>query len=82
MLTKYLAAAMGHAHYEMLPGDGMYYGEIRKCRGVYATAPTLEKCRDELAQVLEDWVLFRVHQRLSVPTIDGVVLRVKRVAAA
>jgi len=43
MLTKYLEAAMRHAHYEILADDGTYYGEIPKCRGVYANAPAIFK---------------------------------------
>jgi predicted RNase H-like HicB family nuclease len=69
MLTKYLEAAMRHAHYEILKDDGTYYGEIPGCRGVYANATTLEKCRSELAQVLDDWVLFRIYKNLALPRI-------------
>jgi len=82
MLTKYLEAAMRHAHYEILKDDGTYYGEIPKCRGVYASAPTLEECRSELAQVLEDWLLFRIHKNLALPKIDGIKLTVKKEVAA
>jgi predicted RNase H-like HicB family nuclease len=82
MLTKYLEAAMRHAHYEILKDDGTYYGEIPGCRGVYANATTLEKCRIELAQVLEDWVLFRIYKNLSLPKIDGIKLTVKKEIAA
>ena len=74
MLTKYLDAAMRTAHYEILPDDGTYYGEIPACQGVYANSQTLEECRNELAEVLEDWVLFRIHKNLAVPTIGGVEL--------
>ena len=69
MLTKYLEAAMRHAHYEILKDDGTYYGEIPGCQGVYANATTLEKCRSELAQVLDDWVLFRIYKNLALPKI-------------
>jgi predicted RNase H-like HicB family nuclease len=82
MLTDYLSAALRHAHYEILSDDGTYYGEIPECRGVYANASTLEGCRDELASVLEDWLLFRVHQNLALPVIDGLELEVKREPAA
>jgi predicted RNase H-like HicB family nuclease len=82
MLTKYLEAAMRHAHYEILTDDGSYYGEIRKCRGVYANAPTLEECRSELEQTLEDWLFFRIYKNLSIPKIDGIKLTIKKEAAA
>jgi len=82
MLTEYLAAAMRHAHYEILEDDGSYYGEIPVCRGVYANTSTLEQCRDELARVLEDWLLFRIHRHLPIPGIDGLELTVKKEVAA
>lgn len=82
MLTKYLEAAMRHGHYEILADDGTYYGEVPVCPGVYANAPTLEECRTELAQVLEDWLLFRIYKNLSLPGIDGVELIVDREIAA
>jgi len=82
MLTKYLEAAMKHAHYEILADDGTYYGSIPKCRGVYANAPTLEGCRSELEQALEDWVLFRIYKNLALPKIDGIKLTIKKEVAA
>ena len=80
MLTEYLAAAMKHAHYDILKEDGTYYGETPECPGVYVNAATLEECRSELAEVLEDWVLFRVHKNLPLPTIDGPELTVRKEA--
>jgi predicted RNase H-like HicB family nuclease len=82
MLTDYLQAALRHARYEILADDATFYGEIPKCRGVYANAATLEQCRADLAQTLEDWVLFRIHRHLPLPTIDGLRLTVKKEKAA
>ena len=80
MLLEYIQAALRHAEYEILPDDGTYYGEIRECNGVYANATTLEECREQLRQVLEEWVLFRVHRNLPLPPIDGIELTIKEVA--
>jgi predicted RNase H-like HicB family nuclease len=80
MLTAYLDAAMRSAHYELLPEDGQYYGEIPQCNGVYATAAALEICREQLREVLEEWVLFRVHRHLTLPVVAGVELAVKESA--
>lgn len=52
------------ARYEILDDDHSFYGEIRECPGVYASAETLEKCRGELEEVLEEWILFRVYKNL------------------
>jgi predicted RNase H-like HicB family nuclease len=81
VLIKYLDAAMRHAHYEILKDDGSYYGEIPECQGVYANARTLEECREILAEVLEDWLLFRIHQNLAIPPIDELVLSVTKEVA-
>ncbi|MBN2498369.1 MAG: type II toxin-antitoxin system HicB family antitoxin [Deltaproteobacteria bacterium] len=80
MLLEYVQAAMRHAKYEIIEDDRRYYGEIPECKGVYAQAPTLEDCRDELQEVLEEWMLFRIHRNLSLPTIDGIELSIKDVA--
>ena len=80
MLLEYIDAALRHARYEILKDDGTYYGEIPECNGVYANAATLEACREELREVLEEWVLFWVHRHLSLPVIDGIELTIKEVA--
>ena len=80
MLTDYLRAALHHAHYEILPDDGTFYGEIEGFRGVYANAETLEACREELAEVLEEWLLFRVSRGLSLPIVDGLSINIQKVA--
>ena len=66
MLRDYMRAAMRRAKYEILPHDGSYYGEIPGLDGVFANALTLESCRDQLAEVLEDWILVGVAERHSI----------------
>jgi predicted RNase H-like HicB family nuclease len=73
MIRKYIQAGMEHARYEILPDDGTFYGEIRECPGVYSNASTLEKCRNELEEVLEEWILFRIYKNLEIPPIDNIV---------
>ena len=70
MLLAYIQAALRQAKYEILPDDGSYYGEVPACQGVYAQAATLAACREELREVLEGWVLFRIQPYLSLPIID------------
>lgn len=80
MLTKYIRAAMSKARYEILPDDGTFYGEIPGFNGVYANADTLEACRNELEEVLEDWILLSVSLHYSLPHVDGIQLTVGEVA--
>jgi predicted RNase H-like HicB family nuclease len=70
MLLKYIQAGLRDAKYEILADDGSYYyGEIPEFNGVYANANTLEECREQLREVLEEWVLFRVHRNLRLPVV-------------
>ncbi|HOF89117.1 MAG TPA: type II toxin-antitoxin system HicB family antitoxin [Armatimonadota bacterium] len=80
MLLKYLQAAMHQAHYEILADDQSYYGEIPGFAGVYANADTLEACRDELEEVLEEWLFFRISHHLPLPIINDMELKIKDVA--
>lgn len=80
MLTNYIRAALHRARYEILPDDGSFYGEIPGFEGVYANTQTLEACREELAEVLEEWVLFRVSKNLPLPAVDGIELTIREVA--
>ncbi len=80
MLTDYIRAALHRARYEILPDDCSFYGEIPGFEGVYSDAATLEACREELAEVLEEWILFRVSRNLSLPVVDGIELVIKEVA--
>jgi len=80
MLTSYIRAAMRRAKYEILSDDSTLYGEIPGFQGVYANASTLEGCREELEEVLEEWILFRVSKGLPLPVVEGQELVIKEVA--
>ena len=62
------------------PDDEGFYAEIPALQGVWARAPTLEACREELQSALEDWILFRVARQLTLPEVDGIALAGNRVA--
>ncbi|MDQ3633619.1 MAG: type II toxin-antitoxin system HicB family antitoxin [Acidobacteriota bacterium] len=79
MLIKYIQSALHKAKYEIIKDDGTYYGEIPGFQGVYSNADTLEDCRNELAEVLEEWLFFRISRNLEVPIVDGIKLEIQRV---
>jgi len=74
MLTEYIDTAMRKAVYEILPDDNSYYGEIPGFQGVWANAETLEECRVELKEVLEDWLILGLRKGHSIPAVDGITL--------
>ena len=82
MLTAYLQAAMRRAKYEILEDDGTFFGSIPDCQGVWANAPTLEECRDELQSVLEGWVMLGLGFQDPLPEIDGIRLEVPKIRKA
>jgi predicted RNase H-like HicB family nuclease len=77
VLTEYVQAALKKAKYKILTDDGSYYGEIPELRGVWANADTLEECRNELREVIEDWLLISISRSLPIPVIDGIELKIK-----
>lgn len=76
MLTRYISEAMKKAHYELIK-DHEFYGEIPVCQGVWATADTLEECRERLQEVLEDWILLKLQDKDPLPIIEGIELTSK-----
>lgn len=76
MLTDYFEAAMNKAVYEILPDDRSYYGSIPGFQGVWANARTLEDCRRELRETLEDWVMISIARHLPLPVVDNLELKI------
>jgi predicted RNase H-like HicB family nuclease len=77
MLRQYIQTAMSQAHYEMLDDDGTFVGTVPGFQGVYSNARTLEACRTELEEVLEEWLFLRISRGLAVPVVEGMQLVVK-----
>jgi predicted RNase H-like HicB family nuclease len=60
MLSEYLDKKLKQARFKRL-ADRSYFGEIPSARGVWANARTLAQCRNELKEVLEDWLLLKIN---------------------
>ena len=66
MLTDFLSKKLQTAKYKLL-ADKTYFGEIPEIKGVWANAKTLEACREELQEVLEDWLLLSIKADNKIP---------------
>jgi predicted RNase H-like HicB family nuclease len=73
MFTKYIHEALKLAKYKILE-DGTYYGDIPGFRGVLANADNLEECRDELQEVLEEWLILGLRLGHDLPEANGISL--------
>ena len=69
---------MRQAKYEILADDGSYYGNIPGLAGVWANASTLETCREELEEVLQDWIMLGLSNHTPLPVVEGIELTVKK----
>lgn len=71
---------MHRATYELLE-DGTFYGRILDCQGVWANAETLEASRDELKEVLEEWIILGLQLGHQLPVLDEIDLCFHKEAA-
>jgi predicted RNase H-like HicB family nuclease len=81
MLSEYIQKALEKALYKVLD-DGTWFAEIPGFQGVWANASTVEECRQELVEVLEEWLVLKIRDRDPIPEIEGVRIEIREVAAA
>jgi len=81
MLSEYIQKALEKAQYKKLE-DGTWFAEIPGFKGVWANASTVEQCRHELLEVLEEWLILKIRDHDAIPIIEGVEIKVKEVALA
>jgi predicted RNase H-like HicB family nuclease len=79
MLLEYCDKALQKAEYKRLE-DGSWYAEIPDFEGVWANGATVEGCRMELREVLEEWLLLKIRDNDPIPSLNGLALKVSNVA--
>ena len=81
MLTEYIQAALARSEYKMLD-DQTWFAEIPGFDGVWANASTVEACRSELREVLEEWLILKIRDQEPIPTVEGLDLGIVESEAA
>jgi predicted RNase H-like HicB family nuclease len=81
MLSEYIQKALEKAQYKNLE-DGTWFAEIPGFKGVWANANTVEQCRHELLEVLEEWLILKIRDHDPIPIIEGVEIKVKEISTA
>lgn len=66
MLSEFIIQKLNKAKYKII-GKGSYFGEIPGLKGVWASAKTLEECREELREVLEEWIILKLKDGDKIP---------------
>jgi len=64
MIMEYIEVALPKARYEIIEDEEPYYGEVPELEGVWATGKTLEECRNNLAEVINGWIVVRLRKGL------------------
>ena len=67
MLIQYIQAALENAKYEIIDDEEPYYGKISGLDGVWSSGNTLEECRKNLEDVIDEWVIVRLEKGLAIP---------------
>ena len=67
MLIQYIHAALERTKYEIIDDEEPYYGEVPELEGVWATGKTLEECRRNLEEVIDEWIIVRLRNKLCLP---------------
>lgn len=75
MLSRYIQAALDQAHYEIIQDEEPFFGTVPGLDGAWASGTSLEACRTNLADVVEDWVFISIARGLPIPPLGDVKLR-------
>jgi predicted RNase H-like HicB family nuclease len=81
MLSKYLQKGLEKAQYKVLE-DGSWFAEIPEFQGVWANRSTVEECRQELIEVLEEWLILKISDHEPIPVIEGIGIKIQNGLAA
>ncbi len=74
-MTEYIELAMKKAKFENLE-DGTIYAEIPGFAGVWAEGDTIPEVREELREVLQEWIELRLPDNdLGIPVVGGINVR-------
>jgi len=76
MFAEYIQAAMDKATYEIIDDPEPFYGEVPELQGLWATGKTLEECRKNLMDALEDWIAAHLAWGYPVPPLEGHMIQV------
>lgn len=76
MLLQYIQTALEHAKYEIIEDEDPFYGEVPELEGVWATGKSLEQCRRNLADAIEDWVLYSIARNFTIPPLGNVKIHI------
>ncbi|MDJ0660656.1 MAG: type II toxin-antitoxin system HicB family antitoxin [Crocosphaera sp.] len=79
LLVDYCEKALKKAKYKQL-SDGTWFAEIDGFQGVWGNGLTIEECRQDLLEVLEEWIILKLQDGDTLPIVDDLELKVTTVS--
>ncbi|MGK7887056.1 MAG: type II toxin-antitoxin system HicB family antitoxin [Crocosphaera sp.] len=79
LLVDYCEKALKKAKYKQLK-DGTWFAEIDGFQGVWGNGLTIEECRQDLLEVLEEWIILKLQDGDTLPIVDNLELKVTTVS--
>ncbi|MES0335665.1 MAG: type II toxin-antitoxin system HicB family antitoxin [Candidatus Magnetobacterium sp. LHC-1] len=80
MMAEYIHEAIKKATYKDLD-NGMLFAEIPGFTGVWGTGTSVEECRDELIDVLGEWLILKIRDNDPLPVVNNIDLCTTEVTA-
>jgi predicted RNase H-like HicB family nuclease len=74
MFAEYIQAALEKAEYEVIDNPEPYYAHVPGLVGVWATGKTVEDCRKELIEVIEEWIVAKLQWGQTIPSMGGLTI--------
>ena len=71
MFSEYVETALARAEYKVIEDDDPYFASVPELPGVWASGRTVEECRKELIEVIEEWIVARLQRGLPIPPLGG-----------
>jgi predicted RNase H-like HicB family nuclease len=74
MFAEYIQAALEKAEYEVIDNPEPFYAHVPGLVGVWATGKTVEDCRKELIEVIEEWIVAKLQWGQPIPPMGGLTI--------
>jgi predicted RNase H-like HicB family nuclease len=74
MFAEYIQAALEKAEYEVIDNPEPFYAHVSGLVGVWATGKTVEDCRKELIEVIEEWIVAKLQWGQPIPPMGGLTI--------
>ena len=77
-LQQFIENKLSKAHYEFDESVSQWVGWVEDVDGVHAQAENIEMVRQELAEILEEWVLFSLRDNEKIKGLNlNIILKHK-----